>query len=457
MNGRKKILLLWLWMFTFTFSFSATGTEVPTMVGLGDSIGEGVQSIDANLRTQTFCYLNLLAAQLGADFPLPLIRSNPIGIIGNTALRTRLNPSIESLNLAVVGADVESLLNDRADAVNEAQIDSETDLVLFPRMGSQVEIAESIGASLIICWVGNNDALSAVTSFDELDGSQLTPVDEFETNFNEIAERLVNAGENVVFANVGDVTNIGFLLDGHDLRRFLGSDFGLREGEFTSVAVMLLIRLGLDDGSLLKVPDFILDVDEVQMIQERIDAFNQIIKEVANNLGMPMVDINGMLNDLSSAPPDFSDVPISTRYLDGIFSLDGVHPSNTGHAVLTNSFIQTINTHFNRNFPLISNDKLKDITIKDPHVDKDGDGMVEGRPGAGLLESLGPFLGISGDKNASLQGFWPLIDDSLGIQFIKHYLSILGEDPQMVLRWNKDDSIAAFKHIFGILAFNKQK
>ena len=119
----KKILILCLCLCTFLSSTSRA--EVLTMLGLGDSIGEGVQSIDANLRTQPFCYLNLLAAQLGADFSLPLIRSNPIGIVGNATLRSRLNLSIEALNLAVVGADVDSLLNDRADASNEAQIDSE--------------------------------------------------------------------------------------------------------------------------------------------------------------------------------------------------------------------------------------------------------------------------------------------------------------------------------------------
>ena len=190
-------------------------------------------------------------------------------------------------------------------------------------------------------------------------------------------------------------------------------------------------------------PTFVLDADEIEMIQERIDAFNQIIKEVANNLDMPVVDINGALNDLSSNLPDFSDIPISTRYLGGIFSLDGVHPSNTGHAILANAFIQTINTHFDSNFPLISNDELKDISIKDPHVDKDGNGRVKGRAGAGLLESLGPILGISGDIGDTVRGE----------QFIRYYLSICGEDSKMALLWDKDDSITAFKHIFGITGF----
>lgn len=444
----KKIYVLCICLYIY-FSPVVYG-EAPIMIGLGDSIGEGVQSVDANLRTQPFSYLSLLAEQLGVDFPLPLIRSSPIGIVGDSRLRVRLNPSVESLNLSVVGADVDSLLNERADASCENDIDTEIDLVLFPRMGSQVEIAESLGASLMICWVGNNDVLSAVTSFDELDGTGLTPTDEFEANFSEIAERLVAAGQNVVFANVGDVTSIGFLLDRQDLLRFLGSDFGLPEGEFTSAAAMLLIRLGLDGDSILNNPNFILDADEVQLIQERIEAFNNIISEAADNVGMPVVDVNNLLKELSTNPPDFSGIPISTRYLGGVFSLDGVHPSNIGHAIVANTFIKTINTHFNSNIPLISDDELGNIFNSDPHVDKDADGRVKGRPGAGLLETLGPTLAISGDYNDSIQTFLPLVDASLCEQFIRNYLSLKGEGPEISSRWDKDDIIAAFKHIFGL-------
>ena len=56
-------------------------TVVPFMLGMGDSIGEGVQSADASLRTQHFSYLAFLARQI--DVPLPCNR----GVISPLANR----------------------------------------------------------------------------------------------------------------------------------------------------------------------------------------------------------------------------------------------------------------------------------------------------------------------------------------------------------------------------------
>src|SRR5215831_8232409 len=62
-------------------------------VGLGDSIGEGVQSADASQWTQPFSYQNLIANRMGANFPLPLIQSGPLGRVGDTTLRSRIAPA----------------------------------------------------------------------------------------------------------------------------------------------------------------------------------------------------------------------------------------------------------------------------------------------------------------------------------------------------------------------------
>src|SRR5262249_39574858 len=103
----------------------------PTFIGLGDSIGEAVQSADANLLTQPNSYLNLIATQMRVSFPLPLIRTTPTAAIFSTQGRSRVDPSVQSLNLAVSGANAHSLLFERADAAGAPQIDSETDMVLF--------------------------------------------------------------------------------------------------------------------------------------------------------------------------------------------------------------------------------------------------------------------------------------------------------------------------------------
>lgn len=439
--------------------------DAARMLGMGDSIGEGVQSADASLRTQPFSYLKLLARQIRVPFSLPLIKSGPLGVVGDTSNRSRLVPSLAASNLAVAGADVSSLLNDRADALSENEIDSETDLVLFPRRASQIEIAESAEAPFIVCWVGGNDVLPAIISFDQLDASQMTSVQEFSANFKEIIQRLSLLRRPVVFANIPDVTQIGFLVDRQDLIRFLGSDFGLAEGDFTSIVVMLLIRLGLDDGSLLRNPDFVLDAREVRIIQQRIGIFNQIIRDAVASIGMPVVDVKALFDASAQDPPVFRGVALTLRFLGGLSSLDGVHPSNIGHALLANAFIETINAHFQTDIPPIRKKVLKSIFLTDPFVDKDGDGRVRGRFGAGLLETLGPLLGISGDfddftpdpfqvevdDNLGIQ----LIDEGLGKQFIERFLILQGKDPREAAQWTREDVMEAFRHILGLKILEK--
>ncbi|MFQ5737513.1 MAG: SGNH/GDSL hydrolase family protein [Acidobacteriota bacterium] len=368
------------------------------LVGIGDSIGEGVQSADASFRTQPFTYLTRVASKMGVRLPLPLIRSGPLGVVGETNRRSRLQPSLEALNLSVSGADANSLLNDRADALSEEEIRSETDLVLFPRVGSQMEIAEALRPLTLLCWIGNNDTLSAATDWTDLDASQMTSVADFAAQFTEIADRLGALQTRVVLANIPDVTAIGFLFDRQDLIHFLGSDFGLAEGSYTTLPTMLILSLGFGDR-LIQNPDFVLDPSEVSQIRERTEIFNQIIQEEASRIGSAVVDIHTIFNDMVADPPTLFGVTISRRFLGGVFSLDGVHPSNLMHALVANAFIQALNNRFQLAVPRLTTAELVRVFFEDPFIDKDGDGRVRGRFGAGLLETLAPLLGFSGDPD----------------------------------------------------------
>ena len=146
------------------------------------------------------------------------------------------------------------------------------------------------------------------------------------------------------------------------------------------------------DKDILKDPDYVLDAEEIQLIQERTVEFNRIIHEAADSIGMPVVDINGLFDEISVNPPIFFGTPLTPRFLGGLFSLDGVHPSNIGHALIANSFIETINSRFNKDIPLIEDETLAWIFLTDPFVDINGDNKVRGRLEAGLLETLAPFL-----------------------------------------------------------------
>ncbi len=378
----------------------------PPLVIVGDSLGEGVQSADANLRTQPYSYGVWVARQAGLNLVLPYIISGPLGVVGDTSVRYRLFPYTRSSNLAVSGADSWSVLNDRALALSPRAISSETELVLFPRTGSQIEIVEALKPTTVLCWIGSNDVLSAVLAFDQLNSEQIpllmTTPEDFRSNFETLLSRLGASAQQVVLADIPDVTHIGFLLDNNDLNRFLGPGNYLAEGSRTTVAALFSIRLGLADLSILQDPNYVLDSDETALIQERTNALNRIIYDTAEKYGFPVVKISEEFKKIAENPPSYAGVPITPRYLGGLFSLDGVHPSNIGHALIANEFLSTLKIRYGWNVPKLSESMLNDIAAKDPFVDLDGDGRVLGRPLAGMLETLGPILGISGDVNESV-------------------------------------------------------
>jgi len=419
---------------------SLAWAQPPAYVALGDSLGEGVQSADASYRTQPYSFVNVIAKQLGVDFPLPLIQDGPFTSVPSVKGRTRIDPAVATFDLAVSGADTTSILNQAA----TTPIANETDLVLSPRTGTQIQIAESLQAPFMTCWIGSNDALSAVLAFDKLDASQLTPVPVFAANYKQIVQSLTSWKTQVVFANVPNVTQVGFLFNNDDLTLFLGKDYGLPAGSYTTVVAMFLLKLGLVDSVLLLDPNWVLDASEVQTIESTIQEYNQIIAEQAAAVKMPVVDINSLLDAINQNGISFGNITLTTRYLGGMFSLDGVHPSDIGHAIVANAFLEAANSAFNLNAPLLDTAQLAAIVKQDPFIDFQGNLKVRGRPYAGLLETLGPYLGISGDMADGI--LKPGVHAALGQTFMRNYFAATGRDPNTA--WTRTDAVEAMRQVF---------
>jgi lysophospholipase L1-like esterase len=419
-------------------------TSPPPFVALGDSLSEGVQSADANAATQPQSYLARFAAQMGVAFPLPLIRTSPTGVVGSTNGRSRWNASLAASNLAVSGADTGSILSDAAGQ----PIDDEIDLVEQPRTGTQVQIAQQLQAPFAVCWIGANDVLSAVLSFNQLNATQITPLPVFQANFQQIVTSLTGWNNKVVFANIPDVTQVGFVFSPQDLQLFLGNSYGLPDGSYTTLVAMLLIRLGLVQPSVLQNPDWVLDPAEVQTIRNAVNSFNQVIAQDAASVNMPVVDIHGLFSYLVQHPITIGGVTLLPRFNGGIFSLDGVHPANTAHAVVANAFIRQVNSFWGMNIPLISQQQMLGILHNDPFIDFNGNLVVRGRPYHGLLETLGPSLGISGDSQDAKIA--PGIHPELGPRFMRAYFAATGQNPDR--SWNTDDAVAAMRHVLGLNA-----
>lgn len=105
---------------------------------------------------------------------------------------------------------------------------------------------------------------------------------------------------------------------------------------------------------------FILDLDEQAIVSSAVTAFNSTINSVATANGWGVVDINKIFKDIktkeaTTGPTYYDGIPFSTTFLSGnLFSLDGVHPSKQGYAIVANEFIKVINSKFGASIPLIN-------------------------------------------------------------------------------------------------------
>lgn len=87
-----------------------------------------------------------------------------------------------------------------------------------------------------------------------------------------------------------------------------------------------------------------------------VDAYNDTISTIANANGLALVDVNAILTDASTTGIMFDDYNLNTDLVfGGLVSLDGVHLTARGYALMANSFLQAIDATYGSNFEASGN------------------------------------------------------------------------------------------------------
>ena len=80
-------------------------------------------------------------------------------------------------------------------------------------------------------------------------------------------------------------------------------------------------------------------------------AFNAAIAATASQAGLALVDANALLNQLASGGvKSGNSILVSNLVTGGAFSLDGVHPTSRGYALIANEFMKAIDATYGSNF-----------------------------------------------------------------------------------------------------------
>ena len=101
---------------------------------------------------------------------------------------------------------------------------------------------------------------------------------------------------------------------------------------------------------------YVLTKSEVREIQIATDAYNTSIRALAETYGLAFVDANAKMIELSkNSGIQYNGVTYSTAFVTGgSFSLDGVHLTGRGYAVIANEFIKAINAKYKSTLPQVN-------------------------------------------------------------------------------------------------------
>jgi lysophospholipase L1-like esterase len=380
-------------------SFNASQTQIAnagnfsTTVFLGDSLTAGYQSGSLLDTAEVHGWAPLVAAQAnftiiqaliaypGAPAVMQLQSIGPPPVITSAAGTTtgRDNPANQVTDLAVPGA----YLNDIANTVpalspttGQQQI---TQLVLgFPGLGlgeddSQATFAIKANPTTIFLWAGNNDALVA-----DLTGTptSMTSVADFTSQYTAlIAELTAKTSAHLVIGNIPDVTRVPYLTPaalvlgeysaatGYPVAT-LSALFGIAAGDFVTPEGLSEISAILHGTQTTPLSDAgVLTAAEAATVQANVVAYNKVIAAQATAAGATLVDINALFAKIAAQGLTIGGYTGTGAFLGGFFSLDGIHPTNTGYAVVANAFIDTMNTEFKTSTPDVN---LATVAAADP-------------------------------------------------------------------------------------------
>jgi hypothetical protein len=219
-------------------------------------------------------------------------------------------------------------------------------------------------------WIGNNDALLPATIGD---ASLLTPLPDFETSFTELMNRLAATGATLAVANIPDIGSIPYFIPAEQISGMagvpltvIGPVLGITGGDFVTLDSLQLVFAILSNPALGPLPgSSVLTRVEMAQVRAAVDGYNTIIATQAKSHGAALVDVHGLTDSIRDRGYVVHGQRLTTDYLGGVFSLDGIHPTYTGHALVANEFIHALNTQFAAGIPPIS---IEQVAAADPLV-----------------------------------------------------------------------------------------
>lgn len=349
------------------------------VVAIGASLSQGVQNGVPTFHGGLMSPPAQLARQLGGYFPLPLLipgflREITVDDIGpapaclppdivahvtESALEVlevlsdgydaaRSDPAITVSNLAVGGSKVKTVLEGPAEEDFAGNFLGRLVLepyTIGPIERAQIEHLEERQPTLVISTdLYGNDAAASLLQGDVIDSSLITPQADLDADLTAVVERLAATGAQVFLANMP--------------RPSLLPLTSTKRQRMIDAAVADALSQGEDPIAAAAAAEAAAEA-AIAETDARAQEMNARLAELADALvNVHVVDLASAVDEIAETGLAAGGQALSTKKFGGLLSLDGVHFTDTGYAMVANELIEAINAELGTDVPMIDLDRV---------------------------------------------------------------------------------------------------
>lgn len=383
-------------------------------IAVGNSLTAGFADGGLYLEGQKVAYPNLLAAQMatvgGGAFTSPFFADAQANGSGYLTLSALVNgsPTLANVTTNLAYRDATHLAKFTGEVQNLGIPGMRVDLAFaapysaanmyMERLLSDTQVGTTTyfqfiqgrNHSFFSLWLGNNDALGWATNGGVTTDATnvLTDKATFSMLYSNLINALTAGGQKGVVGTIPDVTAVPYFntvtvpallaaakaINPAAVAVFIQTGTGVRAA--TSEDLIRLpfqtaglfgtgtIPYGLDPRNPI-ANNWVLDKDEIIRVKDYVNSYNSTIKSLANSKGLAVADTYTYLN-MVKAGIAIQGININSAFITGgAFSLDGVHLTPRGNAVIANVFIDAINSKYNSTIPSIDITKYRGVKFPD--------------------------------------------------------------------------------------------
>jgi len=280
-------------------------------------------------------------------------------------------------------------------------------------MDELLYMVHNLGPTFFTMWLGANDVLGYATAGGQGHGadsaapvfgniyntSDITPTYVFETIYDSALRVATSTGASGALINIPDITtvpyftqipanglylarqtqadslnaywrpsfpNIGFHI-GYNyfiIQDNAGNTRQAVQGELILLSTPQMNFTCLGWGSITPIPkQYVLTTDELQFIRAATDKYNGFIQQEAAKYNLAYVDMHTYLGTVATGFA-YNGINYNAQYIaGGAFSLDGIHLTPRGYALVANEIIKSINKKYKSTIPYTDVNKYDGIVF----------------------------------------------------------------------------------------------